>query len=124
MLFMISFVKDSVNIVFHLSVRFDEERNVIVANSQVNNSWGEEERKTDYFPFEPSQPFEMEIQYEEKYFNVTVNDQFLLQFMTREKTMEELSKVFVEGDVSVQNIRVETLSGETNKECEELPLTT
>nr|XP_033809278.1 galectin-9-like isoform X2 [Geotrypetes seraphini] len=54
----ITFEKDNENFIFHMSIRFDEKKNVVVINSQTNGTWGEEERVLSYFPFAPSQGFE------------------------------------------------------------------
>lgn len=48
------------DIAFHFNPRFNEEnRQVIVCNSMIQNNWGKEERTSPRFPFEAGKPFKV-----------------------------------------------------------------
>ncbi|XP_029454141.1 galectin-3-like [Rhinatrema bivittatum] len=118
--FFVNFRKDKSNIAFHLNIRFDEEREpVIVVNTQVNKTWGKEERKRTNIPFAPGDYFKIEIQCEEKYYNVTVNNEYLLQYANRAIPVNEITLLTVEGDVIVKEMIVEISAKTENKECEQ-----
>ncbi|XP_039642536.1 galectin-3-like isoform X1 [Perca fluviatilis] len=93
--FKVDFVKGS-DVVFHFNPRFSEE--TIVRNSNVDGSWGPEEREGG-FPFVQGQRFELKILVEEDSFKVAVDGTHLLEYEHRVGGLEEVTLLRVTGDV-------------------------
>ncbi|XP_078418777.1 galectin-3b isoform X3 [Cetorhinus maximus] len=89
------------DIAFHLSVRFREDghHQVLVRNSKINNAWGGEERVAPRFPFKQGESFEILILGEPNQYRVAVNNQHLLEFKHRFKTLQDVTRVSVRGDI-------------------------
>nr|XP_048710165.1 galectin-3 isoform X2 [Caretta caretta]XP_048710166.1 galectin-3 isoform X2 [Caretta caretta] len=93
------------DIAFHFNPRFNEEnRQVIVCNSMIQNNWGKEERTSPRFPFEAGKPFKIHILCETDHFKVAVNDAHLLQFSYRMKNLNEITKLSIAGDISLTSV--------------------
>ncbi|XP_043373641.1 galectin-3 isoform X1 [Dermochelys coriacea] len=93
------------DIAFHFNPRFNEEnRQVIVCNSMIQNNWGKEERSSPRFPFEAGKPFKIHILCEIDHFKVAVNDAHLLQFSYRMKNLNEITKLSIAGDISLTSV--------------------
>ncbi|XP_026509973.2 galectin-3 [Terrapene carolina triunguis] len=93
------------DVAFHFNPRFNEDnRQVIVCNSLIQNNWGKEERTAPRFPFEAGKPFKIHILCETDHFKVAVNDAHLLQFSYRLKNLNEITKLSIAGDVSLTSV--------------------
>ncbi|GCB78693.1 hypothetical protein scyTo_0016856 [Scyliorhinus torazame] len=96
-------VRSGPDILFHFSVRFNDwGQEVIVRNSMINNSWGGEEREAPRFPFKPGQKFEILLLAEPTQYKMAVNNQHLLEYRHRYKTLKDITKVVIHGDISLQ----------------------
>ncbi|XP_067410916.1 galectin-3 [Emydura macquarii macquarii] len=92
------------DVAFHFNPRFNEDnRQVIVCNTMLQNNWGTEER-TSRFPFEAGKPFKIQVLCETDHFKVAVNDAHLLQFNHRVKNLKEITKLSIAGDMSLTSI--------------------
>uniref|UniRef100_T1IQM3 Galectin n=1 Tax=Strigamia maritima TaxID=126957 RepID=T1IQM3_STRMM len=89
------------NVGFHISVRFAERS--IVRNTNINGSWGQEERDMFKFPFEPNTNFKMKIICESTQFVVFVNGQYLCNYRHR-LSYTQIDRLRVEGDVFVRSL--------------------
>ncbi|XP_074854749.1 galectin-3 [Carettochelys insculpta] len=97
--------KKGQDIAFHFNPRFNEEnRQVIVCNSMIQNNWGKEERTAPWFPFEAGKPFKIQVLCETDHFKVAVSDAHLLQFNYRLKNLTEITKLSIAGDISLTSI--------------------
>ncbi|XP_014384737.1 PREDICTED: galectin-3 isoform X2 [Myotis brandtii] len=92
------------DVAFHFNPRFNENnRRVIVCNSNLNNNWGQEERQM-IFPFECGKPFKIQVLVESDHFKVAVNDAHLLQYNHRMKNLREINALAVSGDISLNSV--------------------
>ncbi|XP_053881745.1 galectin-3 isoform X1 [Malaclemys terrapin pileata] len=93
------------DVAFHFNPRFNEDnRQVIVCNSLIQNNWGKEERTAPRFPFEAGKPFKIHVLCETDHFKVAVNDAHLLQFNYRLKNLNEITKLSIAGDISLTSV--------------------
>ncbi|XP_060597378.1 galectin-4-like isoform X6 [Ruditapes philippinarum] len=97
------------DIAFHFDVRFNygNDRNVIVRNSLLTNSWGPEERTLPcgYFPFQPNMYFEAIVLVEPYCFKVAVNNQHLLEFNHRVRQLNLIDTLRIDGDLRLTQVR-------------------
>ncbi|XP_060552848.1 galectin-8-like isoform X2 [Ruditapes philippinarum] len=97
------------DIALHFDVRFNfgSDRNVIVRNSQLTNSWGPEERTLPcgYFPFQPNMYFEAIVLVEPYCFKVAVNNQHLLEFNHRVRQLNLIDTLRIDGDLRLTQVR-------------------
>ncbi|KAJ8280295.1 hypothetical protein GJAV_G00052870 [Gymnothorax javanicus] len=100
--FSCSFMTGSGDIAFLLNPRITEA--VVVRNSCLGGSWGEEERDSDYNPFERDAQFEMLIRCGNNKFSVFVNGQLLCYFTHRHQPVTDINKVEIAGDVQLSYI--------------------
>ncbi|XP_063809739.1 galectin-9-like isoform X1 [Pseudophryne corroboree] len=93
-------------IALHFNPRFDE--HVIVRNSQLNNSWGQEERQMPScgMCFSPGQSFVIEIICEHHCFKVNVNGNHVCSFNHRMPNLQQIDTLQIEGDVVLQNVQI------------------
>ncbi|XP_008070019.1 galectin-9 [Carlito syrichta] len=92
------------DIAFHLNPRFDE--NSVIRNTQVNNSWGPEERSlSKKMPFTQGQSFLVWILCEGHCFKVAVDGQHLLDYCHRLKTLPTINNLEVGGDVQLTHVQ-------------------
>ncbi|XP_036858207.2 galectin-9 isoform X2 [Manis javanica] len=92
------------DIAFHLNPRFNE--NVVVRNTQINNSWGVEERSLQRnMPFTRGQSFSVWIMCEGHCFKVAVDGQHLLEYSHRLKNLPAINNLEVTGDVQLTSVQ-------------------
>ncbi|KAM9190909.1 galectin-3 [Mergus octosetaceus] len=93
------------DVAFHFNPRFKEDnRRVIVCNSKFHNNWGQEDRSAPRFPFEPGTPFKLQILCEGDHFKVAVNDAHLMQYNFREKRLNEITQLCINGDITLTSV--------------------
>ncbi|KAM4698047.1 grifin [Rhinophrynus dorsalis] len=102
--FEINFLGDSGDqIAFHFNPRFSE--NSIICNSFLSRGWGQEER-TDTFPLEPKEPFQIEIYSDLEHFQVFVDDHKIIQYRHRMKHFTAISKVQILNDINILSVEI------------------
>ncbi|KAM9304886.1 grifin [Gastrophryne carolinensis] len=102
--FEINFLNDSGDqIAFHFNPRFSESH--IVCNSFLANHWGQEER-TDTFPLEANEPFQVEIYSDREHFEVFVDDSKILQYRHRTKNFNNITKVQILNDINLSSVEI------------------
>ncbi|XP_020371613.1 galectin-3b [Rhincodon typus] len=96
------------DIVFHFSARFREAgfHQVMVRNCRIGNAWGGEERDAPKFPFKYGERFEVLILGEPNQYKVAVNNQHLLEFQHRYKTLQDVTKVSIYGEIDLHAVFV------------------
>ncbi|NXG43672.1 LEG3 protein, partial [Psilopogon haemacephalus] len=93
------------DIAFHFNPRFKEDRKkVIICNSMFQNNWGKEERTAPRFPFEAGKPFKLQILCEVDHFKVAVDDAHLMQYDFREKKLNEITRLYIDGDITLTSV--------------------
>ncbi|XP_036055339.1 galectin-3 [Onychomys torridus] len=101
--FILNFKKGN-DVAFHFNPRFNENnKRVIVCNTQEHNNWGREERQS-AFPFQSGQPFKIQVLVEPDHFKVAVNDAHLLQYNHRMKNLREINQMEISGDVTLTSV--------------------
>ncbi|EFP04988.1 CRE-LEC-7 protein [Caenorhabditis remanei] len=88
------------NIVLHMNFRF-EENHELVLNSFLNQAWGTEVRHL--HPLRRHNPFCVRIYVHEGYFNITVNNDLLVEFDHRFPVMA-VQAIGIKGSVHVETI--------------------
>ncbi|KAM4632360.1 grifin [Discoglossus pictus] len=102
--FEINFLTDSGDqIAFHFNPRFSESN--IICNSFLGSRWGQEER-SDTFPLEAKEPFQVEIYSDQDYFQVFVDDSKILQYRHRLKQFSVITKVQVLNDINISSVEI------------------
>ncbi|XP_045629372.1 galectin-9 isoform X1 [Ursus americanus] len=92
------------DIAFHLNPRFDE--NVVVRNTQINSSWGCEERSLPQkMPFARGRSFSVWITCEGYGLKVAVDGQHLLEYSHRLKNLPAINSLEVGGDVQLSHVQ-------------------
>ncbi|XP_012581555.1 PREDICTED: galectin-9 [Condylura cristata] len=92
------------DIAFHLNPRFNE--NAVVRNSQINSSWGCEERSLPQnMPFTRGQIFQVCILCENQCLKVTVNGQHLFEYYHRMKNLPAINHLEVGGDIQLNQVQ-------------------
>ncbi|KAM9211128.1 galectin-9-like [Dugong dugon] len=92
------------DIAFHLNPRFNE--NAVVRNTQINNSWGSEERSLPgKMPFSRGQNFSVWILCESYCLKVAVNGQHLCEYHHRLKNLPAINSLEVGGDIQLTNVQ-------------------
>uniref|UniRef100_A0A2K6GR10 Galectin n=1 Tax=Propithecus coquereli TaxID=379532 RepID=A0A2K6GR10_PROCO len=93
------------DIAFHLNPRFDE--NTVVRNTQVDSSWGPEERGLPrQMPFARGQSFLVCIMCESYCFKVAVDGQHLFDYCHNLKNLPAIDRLEVGGDVQLAHVQV------------------
>ncbi|XP_036925964.1 galectin-9-like isoform X1 [Sturnira hondurensis] len=93
------------DIAFHLNPRFDE--NTLVRNTQINGSWGPEERGLPrVMPFSRGQGFLVWIRCEDTGFKVAVNGQHLFYYNHRVTDLPAINVLEVEGGIELTNVQI------------------
>lgn len=90
-------------IALHLNPRMKEK--VFVRNSYLHDSWGDEERQLQEFPFFPDMYFELLIYCEAHQYKVALNGHHMLDYRHRFKDLSMINEVSVHGDLQVYEIR-------------------
>ncbi|XP_055433150.1 galectin-9 isoform X1 [Bubalus kerabau] len=92
------------NIAFHLNPRFNE--NAVVRNTQINGSWGSEERSLPRgMPFFRGQSFSVWIMCEGHCFKVAVDGQHLFEYHHRLKNLPAINNLEVGGDIQLTHVQ-------------------
>ncbi|XP_045692900.1 galectin-9-like isoform X2 [Phyllostomus hastatus] len=92
------------DIAFHLNPRFNE--NAVVRNTQINGSWGPEERGLPQaMPFSRGQGFLVWIMCESHCFKVAVNGQHLFDYYHRLKNLPFINNLEVGGDLQLTHVQ-------------------
>ncbi|XP_041090539.1 galectin-4-like isoform X1 [Polyodon spathula] len=96
-------VGSSRDIVFHLNPRISE--NIVVRNSFIGGSWGQEERELEFNPFQAGQYFDMSVRSGNQRFKVFVNGQHLCNFNHRFMQFQQVDTMEVQGDVQLSYVQ-------------------
>ncbi|XP_067901395.1 galectin-8 isoform X2 [Heterodontus francisci] len=96
-------VSDSTDLPLHLAPRFKEK--AFVRNSFLNQSWGEEERKMDYFPFNSEAYFEVIIYCGTDCFKVAVNGEHLLEYKHRFTDLSKIDMLEMDGNIQLLDVQ-------------------
>ncbi|XP_052514001.1 galectin-9 isoform X2 [Budorcas taxicolor] len=92
------------DIAFHLNPRFNE--NAVVRNTQINGSWGSEERSLPRgMPFFRGQSFSVWIVCEGHCFKVAVGGQHLFEYHHRLKNLPAINNLEVGGDIQLTHVQ-------------------
>uniref|UniRef100_A0A5F4WLD4 Galectin n=1 Tax=Callithrix jacchus TaxID=9483 RepID=A0A5F4WLD4_CALJA len=92
------------HIAFHLNPRFDE--NAVVRNTQINNSWGSEERSLPRkMPFTRGQSFSVWILCEGHCLKVAVDGQHLFEYYHRLGNLPAINRLEVGGDIQLTHVQ-------------------
>ncbi|XP_011796259.1 PREDICTED: galectin-9B isoform X2 [Colobus angolensis palliatus] len=92
------------HIAFHLNPRFDE--NAVVRNTQMNNSWGFEERSLPRkMPFVRGQSFSVWILCDTHCLKVAVDGQHLFEYYHRLRNLPAINKLEVGGDIQLTHVQ-------------------
>lgn len=92
------------DIAFHLNPRFNE--NTVVRNTQINSSWGSEERSLPRkMPFTRGQSFSVWIMCEGHCLKVAVDGQHLLEYYHRLKNLPAINSLEVAGDIQLTHVQ-------------------
>uniref|UniRef100_A0A673VPU3 Galectin n=1 Tax=Suricata suricatta TaxID=37032 RepID=A0A673VPU3_SURSU len=92
------------DIAFHLNPRFDE--NAVVRNTQINSSWGAEERSLPRnMPFVRGQSFSVWIMCEGHCLKVSVDGQHLFEYYHRMKNLPAINNLEVAGDIQLTHVQ-------------------
>ncbi|KAE8585818.1 hypothetical protein XENTR_v10021464 [Xenopus tropicalis] len=103
--FHINFKAGSSNdVALHFNPRLTE--NVVVRNSRLGGSWGQEERNLSYNPFRPGQYFDISIRCGMDRFTVFVNGQHFCDFAHRYSMFQMLDRIEVEGNVVLSLVQI------------------
>ncbi|KAK3596031.1 hypothetical protein CHS0354_032554 [Potamilus streckersoni] len=100
-----SFEPSQVGLLVDARISFHSDRNVLVRNHREDNKWGREEREVWHFPFVPNVPFDMIISIEDHQYKVAVNNQHLLEFHHRIKSLSSIDTLRIDGSVALTQIR-------------------
>lgn len=97
-------LRSGMDVAFHLNPRFDEK--VVVRNTQINCSWGPEERNlSGKMPFNRGQSFSVWILCESHCFRVAVDGQHLCEYFHRLKHLPAINGLEVAGDVQLTHVQ-------------------
>ncbi|XP_058415458.1 galectin-5-like [Diceros bicornis minor] len=92
------------DIAFHLNIRFDE--NAVVRNTQINGSWGAEERSlSGKMPFTQGQSFSVWITCESHCLRVTVDGGHLCHYYHRLRDLPAINNLEVGGDIQLSQVQ-------------------
>ncbi|KAM4695032.1 galectin-8 [Discoglossus pictus] len=93
----------SKDIALHLNPRMKMKS--FVRNTYLFDSWGEEEKQLDHFPFSPEMYFEILIHCEAHRFKVAVNGAHLLEYKHRYKDLNKINTIEINGDIQLIDVR-------------------
>uniref|UniRef100_A0A8C9PKZ3 Galectin n=1 Tax=Spermophilus dauricus TaxID=99837 RepID=A0A8C9PKZ3_SPEDA len=92
------------DVAFHMNPRFDE--NTVVRNTQINSSWGYEERSLPRkMPFTRGMSFSVWITCEGHCLKVAVDGQHLFEYLHRMKNLPAINNLEVAGDVQLTHVQ-------------------
>uniref|UniRef100_A0A4W6CQ72 Galectin n=1 Tax=Lates calcarifer TaxID=8187 RepID=A0A4W6CQ72_LATCA len=90
------------DIALHINPRVRE--GIVVRNSEIGGSWGQEDRELSLNPFMEGQYFDMSIRCGNQRFKVFVNGQHLFDFVHRLQSFTEVDMLEIQGDVQISYI--------------------
>ncbi|KAM7333911.1 hypothetical protein ACRRTK_007231 [Alexandromys fortis] len=97
-------LRSGMDVAFHLNPRLDEK--VVVRNTQINSSWGPEERNLPgKMPFNRGQSFSVWILCEGHCFKVAVDGVHLCEYFHRLKHLPAINSLEVAGDVQLTHVQ-------------------
>nr|XP_056708768.1 galectin-8 [Euleptes europaea] len=94
---------DTSDIALHLNPRIKAK--AFVRNSYLCDSWGEEERSIDHFPFCPGMYFELIIFCDALHYKVAVNGVHTLEYKHRFKQLGKINVLEIYGDIRLLDVR-------------------
>ncbi|XP_077201561.1 galectin-8 isoform X2 [Paroedura picta] len=94
---------DTSDIALHLNPRIKAK--VFVRNSYLHDSWGEEERSINHFPFCPGMYFELIIFCTALQYKVAVNGVHTLEYKHRFKQLDKINILEISGDIRLLDVR-------------------
>ncbi|XP_069588786.1 galectin-3-like [Ranitomeya imitator] len=94
------------NVAFHFNPRFDENPKVVVRNSVIQGTWGQEERQCPKFPFQMQQPFKLQILFEPDDYKVIVNNETICKYSHKLKNFAGIKIIRIHGAVTINNASV------------------
>ncbi|XP_058605026.1 galectin-8 isoform X3 [Onychostoma macrolepis] len=92
------------NIALHLNSHIKS--GMLIRNSLLCQSWGQEERELQYFPFSAGNYFEMIILCQLHQFRIGVNGSHLLDYRHRVQDLSSIDQLEILGDVELQNVQL------------------
>ncbi|KAJ8368706.1 hypothetical protein SKAU_G00087340 [Synaphobranchus kaupii] len=90
------------DIAFHFNPRVSEE--VVVRNSCMGGSWGQEEMDVNFNPFQEGQYFDISVRCGNQRFKVFVNGQHMCNFFHRFQPFTQIDMLEIDGDVQLSYI--------------------
>lgn len=96
-------VGSSGDVALHINPRVGEG---VVRNSFLNGSWGSEERKISYNPFNPGQFFDLSIRCGTDRFKVFANGQHLFDYAHRFPAFHLVDTLEIAGDVTLSYVQI------------------
>ncbi|KAM6223445.1 galectin-4 [Rhynchocyon petersi] len=92
------------DVALHINPRMNE--HAVVRNSNLNGSWGSEERNISYNPFAPGQFFDLSIRCGTDRFKVYGNGQHLFDFSHRLTAFQRIDTLEIKGDVTLSYVQI------------------
>ncbi|XP_006901140.1 PREDICTED: galectin-4 [Elephantulus edwardii] len=92
------------DVALHINPRLNER--AVVRNSNLNGSWGPEERNVSYNPFGPGQFFDLSIRCGMDRFKVYANGQHLFDFSHRLTAFQMVDTLEIKGDVTLSYVQM------------------
>ncbi|XP_073497774.1 galectin-4-like [Phyllobates terribilis] len=94
-------LKASYNNEIALHLKPNLSKNIVVRNSFINGTWGEEETEQVKNPFKVGEYFNISIYSDDQNFKVFVNGSLSFNYAYRLSNLQQVDKVEVEGDVNI-----------------------
>ncbi|XP_067102486.1 galectin-4-like [Osmerus mordax] len=95
-------VSSSGEVAFHMNPRVRE--GVVIRNSMIGGSWGQEERELSLNPFLEGQYFDMSIRCGNQRYKVFVNGQHMCDFFHRYQAFNQVDMLELNGDVQISYV--------------------
>ncbi|XP_006871513.1 PREDICTED: galectin-4 [Chrysochloris asiatica] len=92
------------DVALHINPRLNQ--GVVVRNSQLNGSWGSEERTLSSNPFGPGQFFDLSIRCGMDRFKIYANGQHLFDYSHRFKAFQKVDMLEITGDVTLSYVQI------------------
>ncbi|KAG8448873.1 hypothetical protein GDO86_015808 [Hymenochirus boettgeri] len=87
------------DIALHINPRLN--KGVVIRNSFLNGTWGEEEKVLAKMPFKQGEYFDLSLRCGEKYFKVYVNGYHCFNYDHRITTLQQVDTLEVDGDLKL-----------------------
>ncbi|GAB6033703.1 hypothetical protein CHUAL_000020 [Chamberlinius hualienensis] len=95
------------NVAFHFNPRFDGD-DMVVRNTRIDNSWGEEERDG-RTPFKQGEKFKIFVRVHPTHYEVSVNGRHFCNYKHRLENIGDINKIRIKGDVKVKLVTVASI---------------